>query len=279
MDKSLNSSQQQRFQLIELKLMWAGELRTGDLIDTFGISRMQASKDIRMYRERHPGKINELNRSTHCYTPTISFRPKYASEKLEDYLHIVNDLTVNDDHVNHEHVTAVPVFRRNILKGVSVIIMLATRLRKSIKVIYASATSPSGTQRVITPSRIVYAVNRSHVRAYCHTKNEWRDFVLSRFMNAPRITNEQNKTIIPPDQEWDKEFVLNIIPNPKLPLNGQELIASEYGIELSKGVDVKVNAALFNYFLIDNNIILGEAENPWERPLVISNTHSLPHGW
>jgi hypothetical protein len=279
MNKSLTASQQQRFQLIELKLMWVGELRVGDLIDAFGISRMQASMDIRTYRERHPRKVNELNRSTHCYTPTISFRPDYASEKLEDYLHITNDLTVNNDHISHEHVTAVPVFRRNVLKGASVTVMLAARLGKSIKVIYASASSPSGSERIITPSRIVYAVNRSHVRAYCNTKNEWRDFVLSRFLNPPRITNEHNKTIIPPDQEWDKEFVLNITPNPKLPLNGQELIASEYGIDLSLGVDVKVNAALFNYFLIDNNIILGEAENPWERPLVISNSQFLPHGW
>lgn len=274
----LTNSQKQRYELIELKLLWEGSLRIADLTDTFSISRMQASKDISYYRTLHPNQINDLNRSTFLYTPTEFFKLIYASDNIEDYPHLVRDFTVSTNHEKNNHLATVPVFRRQIISGVPVTVMFAARLEKPISVIYGSSTTPAGSRRILSPSRVVYAANRAHVRAFCHERNQWRDFVLSRFLSAPKILDRYDEEI-PADLEWNTHHLIKVKPNPSLSKQGQKLVAGEHGIDPAKGVEVKISAALFNYFLIDNNISLTEPDNPWENPLVIANKNDIKNKW
>jgi hypothetical protein len=42
----------QRYRLIEIVALWEGKLNAGHLIDSFGIGRQQASKDINEYLQK-----------------------------------------------------------------------------------------------------------------------------------------------------------------------------------------------------------------------------------
>jgi predicted DNA-binding transcriptional regulator YafY len=74
----------------------------------------------------------------------------------------------------------------------------------SIEIHYQSLSSPASGWRRITPHALASDGLRWHVRAYCHTKEEFRDFVLGRIMD---IRDKQTSEILgAADTEWN-EFV------------------------------------------------------------------------
>ena len=50
-------SVERRLEFIEFRLFWEGGVNRADLIDAFGISVPQASKDLSLYQERAPGNV------------------------------------------------------------------------------------------------------------------------------------------------------------------------------------------------------------------------------
>ena len=48
---------EQRLEFIEFRLFWEGGINRGDIIEIFGVSVPQASKDLTMYQEAAPGNV------------------------------------------------------------------------------------------------------------------------------------------------------------------------------------------------------------------------------
>ena len=48
---------EQRLEFIEFRLFWEGSINRAALVETFGVSVPQASKDLTLYQERAPGNM------------------------------------------------------------------------------------------------------------------------------------------------------------------------------------------------------------------------------
>ena len=68
-----------------------------------------------------------------------------------------------------------------------------------LSICYYSPTSSACTMRTVEPHHMVNYLGTWHLIAYCHMRNEWRDFVLGR-MTICKI--EAEEFIIRPKQEW-----------------------------------------------------------------------------
>ena len=63
-----------RYRLIETVAWWEGRLTTNHLIQSFGISRQQASKDINTYITEHAQNNLEYDKYLKGYVPSKNFK-------------------------------------------------------------------------------------------------------------------------------------------------------------------------------------------------------------
>ena len=79
-----------RYRLIEIIVFWEGRLTTNHLIDTFGIGRQQASKDINNYNNKVGVGNLVYDKFLKGYKPTPHFKPALTSGTADEYLHLLN---------------------------------------------------------------------------------------------------------------------------------------------------------------------------------------------
>lgn len=268
----LGWSQQQRLHFMERQLLWGRRLTLSMVQEAFEISRNQASRDIKLYRELAPDNVPVYKPADQCYRPSRSFTPLFAVTEPHELLTIINNQVQNSVALD-----AVPVLTRHILEGVLPAVLTALEYKTAFEAIYASASNPIGIKRVLVPSAIVYVENRLHLRAWCNQRLEYRDFVLSRILTVPKLL--QQKPELPMDSNWETWLDLEIIPNPNLSSDGKQLISKEY--ELSEFGLIRVRAALVHYFL-QSNFLPSSAEQlkqakkqPWSFPVLVNNWNEI----
>src|SRR5690606_18739943 len=91
---------------------------------------------------------------------------------------------------SEDHLAAVQLPDRTVRPEIVREILRACRTQTSVKILYASMTNPVWSERVISPHTLVYTGFRWHVRAYCHKRGEFRDFILSRIDRTPKTAAE-----------------------------------------------------------------------------------------
>ena len=69
-----------RYRLIETVAWWEGRLTTGHLIQSFGISRQQASKDINTYITEHAPRNLTYDKQLKGYIPSKHFKPRVIDD-------------------------------------------------------------------------------------------------------------------------------------------------------------------------------------------------------
>lgn len=82
-------------------------------------------------------------------------------------------------------------------------------------------------ERVISPTRLVHVYNRYHLRAWDHGARGYRDFVLSRIVEA-KITKDLR--VAPHDEEWHMTATLRFVINPDLPVSLRAMLAAEWDV-------------------------------------------------
>jgi len=268
----LGWSQQQRLHFMERQLLWGRRLTLSMVQEAFDISRNQASRDIKLYRELAPDNVPTYNPADQCYRPNRSFSPLFAVTEPHELLTIIGRPLENSVELD-----AVPILTRHILDGVLPAVLTALEYKVAFEAIYASASNPIGIKRVLTPCAIVYVDNRLHLRAWCSDREEYRDFVLSRILTVPRLLNE--KPDLPQDINWDTKLDIELTPNPNLSCDGRKLISIEY--QLKKTGMIRVRAALVHYFL-QANFLPNSVEQleqakvqPWSYPVMVRNWSAL----
>jgi predicted DNA-binding transcriptional regulator YafY len=142
-----------------------------------------------------------------------------------------------------------------------------------IDITYQSLTRPQPTQRTVSPHALAHDGFRWHVRAYCHSRGEFRDFVLARivaigaFGKAAAHSNE--------DADWATLVVLRLAPHPKLPQGHRNAIELDYGMKGGQ-VEFKCRRAFLFYAL--RHLRLDEGVNdrsPQEQQIVLLNQEEV----
>lgn len=239
-----------RLRAIELLAYWEGRLVTKRLMSWFGISRQQASTDIKRYiRDHNPASIYH-DPAVKGYVPKGNFQPVLTQGHINEYLDMISSLDSESVEVtleSEEHLVAIQLPDRTVRPEMVREILRACRMQSSVKILYASMKNPVWSERFISPHTLVYTGFRWHVRAYCHTSSEFRDFILSRIDRTPKPVKEPAPDPAR-DSLWNEQTQITIVPNPKLNDGQKALVEKEYGMPDGR-LEISVRKALAHYTL------------------------------
>jgi len=266
-----------RMRAIELLALWEGRVITNHLVDWFGVSRQQASNDIKRYiNDRNPGSM-VYRPGDKGYIPKPDFKPVLTSGQVNEYLEMIVGVSNQSVAVTleaKEHFSAVQLPDRSVKPEVLRALLKACRVGVPVKIIYASMNNPVPHERVISPHTLIYSGFRWHVRAYCHLRNEYRDFVLSR-ITQPEDANEAFISSAE-DTLWNESVSLVLVANSNLTTEQQRLVERDYG--MSEGVlEFSTRKALVHYTLqrFQAAISAEERKEPLKFPIMVSEPCAL----
>jgi len=239
-----------RMRAIELLAYWEGRLVTNRLVGWFGISRQQASADIKRYMANHNPESLVHDPSVKAYVPKAGFQPVLTKGHINEYLDMVSGLVSESMAITLEtdtNIASVQLPDRTVRPEVVREVIKACRASTSIKILYASMASPSLSERVISPHTLVYTGFRWHVRAYCHKRGDFRDFILSRIDRTPQPMD----IAAPPvedDQQWNDVIAITLVPNTQLNEGQKTLVEKDYGMPDGR-LQLRVRKSLVHYTL------------------------------
>lgn len=267
---------EKRLQFIEFRIYWEGGINRADLIEQFGISVPQASKDLNLYEEKAPGNL-AYDKSKKRYLASADFKPAFLVPKSNLYLAQLQSANDHTGVLQEAWLSFVPDFdampmpRRRINAEILRSVVAAIRNERSLEVEYQSmnANRSCPQWRWITPHALGSDGLRWHVRAFCHFDEKFKDFILSRCSgarneDAPGATAEV-------DIYWREKFDVLLVPNPVLKDAQRQVIEQDY--EMQNGeLLVSVRKALLYYFQKRLRFdVSNERDQPHETPVVISN--------
>jgi len=242
--------QQRRFWLIELIAYWEGRLTTTHLREFFGISRQQASADIRRYRETHPGNLPDYQHSDKAYLPSPEFERRYISADVAEYLNWMAGLSTRSlpDHPSCQLSNLVLKHpARNVTPQLIRPLVRAIREQRRVEVDYVSIAKPNREGRIIVPHTFVNTGLRWHLRAWCEKNQGYRDFVLSRFHGQPEVLGKSPHSA-DGDTAWNTEITLVLQPDQRLSPEQKAVLQHDYNMEGGQ-LCLKTRAPLANYLL------------------------------
>ncbi|MBK1649041.1 WYL domain-containing protein [Rhabdochromatium marinum] len=225
----MNHDMLRRFSFIEARLLWGGGLTATELGKAFGIARQNAQHTIDQYRRQHPGQMR-YDRRRRRHRLTEAFETHYIRRDVArflDYQRAVTHTALFFDDPDWAELpfTDAETLVRPIYDEQSVRVVLeALRLESAVEIEYWAKHANS--VRCISPHQLVYANERYHIRAYCHERNRYRDFVLARIVAAEM--SSQVWVAATGDAEWVERMNLEFEINPDLPDSTKAALRLEF---------------------------------------------------
>ncbi|MBH3421642.1 WYL domain-containing protein [Pseudomonas gessardii] len=223
-----------RYRLIETVAWWEGRLTTGHLIQSFGISRQQASKDINTYITEHAPRNLTYDKQLKGYIPSKHFKPRFIDDSASAYLHLLYQNNERAPHIEglalaYAHTKVLEVPDRSIRPQILRPLLKACREGLRLETEYVSLANPEPEVRLIAPHTLVYTGMRWHVRAYCEKNGKYRDFVLSRLRGEPELLGK-SENLIDADHVWETAVDLVITPDQRLAAAQRAIIEADLGM-------------------------------------------------
>ncbi|AJG14347.1 TPA: WYL domain-containing protein [Pseudomonas aeruginosa] len=242
-----------RYRLIETVVWWEGRLTTNHLMQSFGISRQQASKDINSYITDYAPKNLEYDKHLKGYVPSRHFKPLFIDDSASAYLHLLNQNHDRAPHIEglalaYAHTEVLDVPDRSVRPEVLRPLLKACREGLRLECEYVSFTTPDGETRLIAPHTLIYTGMRWHVRAYCEKNRDYRDFVLSRFRGEPDLMDAPSEHTRELDDGWNTQLTVVIESDSRLKPEQRSIIEADYGMCDGQLV-IETRGALVQYVL------------------------------
>ena len=267
---------EQRLEFIEFRLFWDGTLKRADIVDRFGVSSVQASADLALYKQLAGANI-EYDSSLKRFVVGSRFRPKLLRPNADRYLvqlKAISDkvISISDTGIGAlPTLDAMPIPRRRVDPDILRRLVFAIRGERGLNVLYHSMNDkrPEPLWRDITPHAFAFDGLRWHVRAYCHLETGFKDFVLSRFLDIGKEV--ESGMSAEQDKNWHEFFDVVLVPNPKLSKSQQATVARDYEM-IDEQLRVPVRRAMLYYFNKRLRLdVADKADNPKETPVVVFN--------
>jgi len=262
----------QRLRAIEIILYWHGKLNTADIIATFGVSRIQASKDIKKYIQHYPNNTN-YSLSDRAYLKASTFTLDLTSGSIDEYIDHIGRMSELRSNPTFEKLSA---HSKSLNPKYMAAILRSINAKKGLSITYGSKTTPKGEIRTIHPHSLVDTGFRWHIRAYCEKHKDFRDFNLGRIFEEPTITNSSiNNATKEHDEQWHLIVNLLLRANPASGEPYQKLIEMEFDMEQGT-LCVPTRACLVHYMLQRYQIDPDQLDNPSEtQTLIVDNSKAL----
>lgn len=249
-------TQNRRFEFIEWKLFWDGQLNRSDLEKQFGISTPQASVDLRRYREIEGTNI-EYDGTSRSFRPTAAIRPsflKVSADRLLIQLRAFLTGALPRREIWFRDLPSVdmaPDIVRHVDAECLRLILDAIRTQHCVEVRYQSLTNSR--TRQIAPHALAFDGYRWHVRAWACDRDDFRDFVLTRI---DKIRPGPKADFDPADDlEWNTKVTLDLRAHPGLTEEQNLAIQRDYSmVDGRRTIEVRLSMAY--YFIMRMNLDL-----------------------
>lgn len=248
----------QRLQYIEIMAWYAGVVTRSDVARAFGVSDPAATKDLKLYSDLAPGNL-VYNHSVFGFVPNTGFTAVLADLAPAAVLPVIAaNLAVASGPYGAELVyglatASLPLPVRLPDSRTLAQITRAIHGRRKLRIDYRSLSGrASQAQRIVEPHTLVNTGLRWHVRAYSEDTCDFRDFVLSRIVEAecldlPAESGEQY------DDDWVETVVLKLAPHAGLDAARRASLLLDYAAS-GEVVEVSVRRALLGYVLQRLNV-------------------------
>jgi len=268
---------ERRLEFIDYRLAWDGKLNRGDLMSFFGISVPQASLDISRYRELAPENL-DYDASARMYVASPAFKPLYETSSPESFL---TELLVEATGAQGEVESAMgwkppvgraPIPTRVLAPEVLFVLVRAIREQVSLRVLYQSMQRQEPALRVLSPHALGHDGFRWHVRAYCHTRQDYRDFVMARVLKVD--ASDEPWRSGDDDGHWHTTLELLLVPNPKLSKASQRAVELDFGMTGGE-VSFSCRQALAFYVLRHLGLHEEPGPHPEAQQVVLKNRRQV----
>jgi predicted DNA-binding transcriptional regulator YafY len=217
----------------------------------FGISVPQASLDIAKYMELAPANL-VYDRSARIYVAAAEFKPMFATSSSSRFLNEL--LAIESGLLEAESsflgwrpsIALVPTPGRTLSPEILAGLLRAIRDKSSVQVLYQSMSKPEPGRRILTPHSFAHDGYRWHMRAYCHQRAQFLDFVVARLLEIEPAS--ESGPGAQEDKSWNQMVEVVLIPHPKLSVPAQKAISLDYGMDAGE-VRINCRKALLFYFL------------------------------
>lgn len=272
--KAITWGQDRRLQFIDFRLRWSGQLNRTDLTEYFAISIPQASLDVSLYSSLAEGNL-EYDRGTKAYLTGQRFQPLYGRTSAKRFLAELLATEVGIMESGASFIGRVPSCavapspERSLDDEMVARIVKAILSRQKLLARYQSMSSPEPAERWLSPHALGYDGFRWHMRAYCHKRGGFYDFVLARVL---AITSSEG-TEIDPGQDfiWHRVVDLVLAPHPALSEGKRKVIELDYGMTDGE-VHLQCRQALLYYTLKRLGLLRKpEDSDPNEQQIVLAN--------
>lgn len=265
--------QDRRLEFIDWRLQWDGRINRSDLTTFFGISVPQASLDIAKYLEMAPANAS-YDRSAKVYVAGQDFQPRFPGNAPERYL---NELLAQAAGILQPELSFLgwsppcdfaPNPGRAIPADVLLPLLRAIRSGSRVEVVYQSMSSAEPAARTLSPHAVAFDGFRWHVRAYCHRREQFLDFVIAR-MSSVSATDVAGTTPAG-DEAWHRKVRLVLGPNPTMTPAARRVIELDYGMK-NGCVDLECRQALLFYTLKRLGLLDGQEAPPEVQQIALLN--------
>lgn len=238
----------ERFAFIETRLLWGEGLSARELGEVFGLTRQTAQGVINAYRRQCPDSLRYD--STHKrHVATDDFQPRYIQAKPAAYLDHVRAEAMNAYYRNQQEWDELPFYdvdhllRPTLKAEPTRVVLSALRTQQSVTIQYLS--KKSARIRDFSPHTLVFAGNRYHLRGWCHLKQDFLDFVLSRIIQAE--LSDAPWFSARDDHDWNTYTELRFRPNERLSEEAQHALACDFPLSGDGIFSVNCRQALAFY--------------------------------
>ncbi|MGF6808586.1 hypothetical protein OKW30_003712 [Paraburkholderia sp. Clong3] len=269
--------QERRLEFIDFRLQWDGRINRSDLTEHFGISVPQASADIGGYTQLAPHNLS-YDRRERVYLASPTFSPVFAPSSANNYLNNLLGRSTGILSSDASYVgwlppialAAAPV--RAVPAPALVAVIRAMRNRYSVQVLYQSMSRPEPSWREITPHGIANDGFRWHVRAYCHARRVFRDFVFARVLEVRM--GSPSDVRVEADEAWFKPVRLVLVPNAGLSQSKRRIIELDYEMVNGEAL-LETREAMLYYVLQRLGLSRDGAVRPEAQQIALKNADEV----
>lgn len=262
---------ERRLEFIDFRLYWEGRINRSDLVEFFGISVPQASTDLSRYQSMAPRNM-AYDSSGKSYCVTDEFRPVFISPNSDSYLSELLSVGMNLRSKNESFIGwfpdlgVIPLSKRWIDPTVLSQVLKAIKSRYDLHVRYQSMSGGEATLRWISPHALGFDGFRWHIRGYCHTHSQFRDFLFARISSI--ATERPSETDPSQDAAWNRSVVVKIGPHPLLSEAKKKAVELDYGMSNGE-TSIEVRGALLFYLLRRMGLENGSEKRPPETQQIV----------
>lgn len=271
-----SSAPQERFEAIEILLLWEGRVSRSRLLSLFDVHETLASRDIANYRLQYPDAC-EPEIASKSYVASWGLRPQLTAGEFDEYQRLIGASR------GFEGVAASVPFEHSQIDATAIRYPLFSQIHQAIslgrclQVQYRSMTNPQGQDRIIRPHALIQAGARWHVRAFCAKAQEFRDFNLGRISKAS-ASEDVGLQSGDQDQAWHQIISIRLIPHRGLSAAQAMMVRDEYmGGTVAKVFTVR--ASMAKYLIQSFRAAVDpDREKAPEHLLMVANAKELPAG-